>query len=58
MRTCKTVSRKPCINREAKSRKSQLSYSVTVVETTMKLLAVVKPPSSYNGFSTQKMFLE
>ena len=45
--TCKTVSRKLRINREAKSKTSQFSYSVTVVKRTMKFLAVVTPPYIY-----------
>ena len=36
--TCNTVSRKPFINIEANSKSSQISYSVTVVERTMKFL--------------------
>ena len=45
--TCKKVSRKIFINRESKSKSSQFSYSVTVVERTMKFLAVVTPPYVY-----------
>ena len=35
LRTCETVSRKPCINRESKSRSSQFSYAVIVVTRTL-----------------------
>ena len=52
LRTCKTVSRKPYINRQDNSKISQFSYSVTVVSITIKLLEVVAPPSIYHGCST------
>ena len=47
LRTCKTVSRRPFINREAKIKISQFSYLVTVVEITMEFLSVVTPPYIY-----------
>ena len=31
LRTCRTVSRKPCINREANIKSSQFSYIVVVI---------------------------
>ena len=31
MRTCKAISRKPCINRESKIKSLQFSYTVIVV---------------------------
>ena len=58
LRTCKTVSIKPCINREDKRKSSKFSYKVIVVTQTMKFLAVVKTHSIYHGCSTQKMFWE
>ena len=47
MRTCKTLSRKPCINREDKSKRSQLSYTYIVVTITMKFLEFVIPAYIY-----------
>ena len=47
LRTCKTVLRKPCINREDKSECSQFNYTVIVLTRTMKFLSVVTPPSVY-----------
>ena len=58
LRTYKTAKRKPCINKEANRKISKFSYSVTVVERTKKLLAVVIPPSIYHGLSTRKNFWE
>ena len=49
LRTCKTVSIRQCINREAKSKSSQFSYSVAVYERTMKFLVVVTSPYIYHG---------
>ena len=40
LRTCKAVSRKPYINRESKSRRSQFSESITVVERIIKILEI------------------
>ena len=58
LRTCKTVPRKPCINREANIKSSQFIYSVTVVERTTEFLAVVTPPSIYHDCPTRKTFWE
>ena len=44
LRTCKTVSIKPCINREYNSKISYFSYIVIVVSRIMKFLEVVTPP--------------
>ena len=51
MKTCKTVSIKPCINREDKSKISQFSYTVIVVTISMNLLVVVTPQSVYQNFT-------
>ena len=56
MRTCKTVWRRKKLNKEANSRSSQFSYSVTVVEITMKLLEVVTSPSIYLIYSWYLLF--
>ena len=48
LRTYKTVPRKPCINREDKRKISHFSFSVTDVERTIKLLAVVIPTYIYH----------
>ena len=58
LRTCKTVSIKPCINRLDKSKISQFSYKVIFVARKIKFLLVVTPPSIYHGFSTRKTLLE
>ena len=50
------MSRKQCIIREDNSESSQLSYTVIVATITMKLLAVVTPPSIYHGCSIWKNF--
>ena len=47
--TCKTVSRKSCINREDNIKRSQLSYIDIGVTRIMKFLSVVIPPSIYYG---------
>ena len=44
MRTYKTVSIKPCINREDKSTISPISYVAIFVTRTVKFLVVVTPP--------------
>ena len=43
----KTVSIKPCINRENRSRISKFSYTVIVLTRTTKFLEVVIPPDNY-----------
>ena len=58
LRTCKTVSRKICINREDKSKSSQFSYIDIVVTIKMKFLAVVTLPSIHHGCSAWKTFWE
>ena len=58
LRACEKVYRKTCINIEANRKSSQFSYSVTVSEITIKLLAFVTPPYIYHGCSTQKTFWE
>ena len=47
LRSCETVSRKLCINREYKSESSQFSHTFIVVARTMKFLEVVTPPYIY-----------
>ena len=47
--TCKTVSRKPCINREDNIKISQFNYTAIVLIITMKLLSVVTSPSIYQN---------
>ena len=47
LRTYKTVSIKPCKNREDKSKISQFSYTVIFVTIPTKFLEVVTPPSIY-----------
>ena len=47
--TCKTVSRKSCINREDNIKRSQFSYIDIVVTRIMKFLSVVIPTSIYYG---------
>ena len=47
LRTRKTVSRKPCINRDNKSKISQFICTVIVVTRTMKFLGVVTPQYIY-----------
>ena len=54
--TCKNVSRKPCINREANIKSPQFSYSITILEKTTKFLAFVTPPYIYHCLSTCKTF--
>ena len=49
LRTCKTVSRKSCIKIEDKNKISEFSYTVIVVEITMKFLVFIIPPSIYHG---------
>ena len=44
MITCITDSRKPYINGEKKSKRSQFNYTYIVLTNTMNLLAVVTPP--------------
>ena len=44
LRACKTVSIKPCINREDKSTISPISYVAIFVTSTVKFLVVVTPP--------------
>ena len=56
LRTCKTVSRKPCINRVDKMKISQFSYTTIVVTITMKFLAVLTTTSIYHDWSTHKTF--
>ena len=58
LRTCKTMSRKTGINREDKSKISQLTYTVIFLTRTTKLLAVVTSSSIYHYFPTWKMFWE
>ena len=58
IRTCKTVSRKSCINIESKSKSSKFIYTDIVFEITMKFLAGVTPPYIYHDFYTQKTFWE
>ena len=48
LKTCKTVSIKPCINREDKSNSSQFSYTDIFLTKTMKFLEVLTPPSIYH----------
>ena len=47
LRTCITVSRKPCINREDNIKISQFSYKAIVVTRTMSLLVFVTPQYIY-----------
>ena len=47
MKTCKTVSIKPCINREDKSKSLTFSYIVTVVVRKIMFLSVLTPPYIY-----------
>ena len=49
--TCKTVSRKPCINIEYKRNISKFSYTYIVVIIKMKFLAIVTPPSIYHNIT-------
>ena len=42
---CKTVSRKPCINREDKSERSQFIFTDILVTRTTYFVVVVAPPS-------------
>ena len=58
LRTCKTVSRKPCINIEDKNESPQFSYTYIVEIITWKLLAVVTLPSIYHDCSTWRKFWE
>ena len=45
----KTVSIKPCINREYKIKSSQFGYIVIGISMTMNFLAVVTPPYIYHN---------
>ena len=54
MRSCKIVSKKQCINREANIRISQFNYSVNIVEIKKKFIAVVTPPYIYHSCFTWK----
>ena len=45
---CETVSRKPCINIEDKSKSSQFSYKSIVVTIKIQFLSVVTPPYIYH----------
>ena len=47
LKTCKSVSRKPCINREDESERSQFIYTAIFVIIKMNLLAVITQPSIY-----------
>ena len=55
LRTCKTVSRKLCINREDSRKISQFSYTVIVVEISIKFIAALSSSFIHLGFSTRKM---
>ena len=55
--TCKTVSRKPCINREDKSMSSKFSYASIVLTRKMKLLEFVMPPYIYQYYFLKILFL-
>ena len=44
MRICKSLSRKPCINRAYTSKSSYFSYTYIVVTRTIKFLSVITPP--------------
>ena len=48
LRTCKTVSRKPCMNREDKSKITHFSYTFILIKVTTKLPEVVIPPYIYH----------
>ena len=47
--TCKTVSRKSCINREDNINISQFNFTVMVVTKIMKFLSVITPSSICHG---------
>ena len=55
MRTWKTVSIKPCINREDKIMSSQFRYADIAVIIRMNFLSVVKLTPIYYGWYTQKI---
>ena len=58
LKTCKTMSIKPCINRQDKSYRSQFVYTDIVVTRLMKLPEVVTPSYIYHAWSTRKTFWE
>ena len=58
LRTCKIVSRNPCINRESNTESPKFSYTPIILTTTMKFLAVVTPSYIYRCWSTQKTLWE
>ena len=57
LRKFKTLSVKPCINREDNSKRSQFSYTFIVVEITMKFLAFVNPPYIYQDLLVQNSWI-